>query len=167
LRGGPALQGDVESRADVLVYTSAVLEKGITIAGPLKLRVAVASSAPDTDLVARLVDVFPDGRAYGIQEGALRLRYRDGFAAPRLLVPGERYEVEVDMRSIAYAFAPGHRLRLHVTSSSFPRLERNLNTGAANNAGETRSEVAENRVFHGGGVSFLELPVLPESAAPL
>jgi putative CocE/NonD family hydrolase len=122
----------------------------------------VSSDAPDTDLVARLVDVFPDGRAIGIQEGALRLRYRDGFEHPVMMRPGERYEATVDMRAIAYAFAPGHRLRLQVTSSSFPRLERNLNTGAANNSAETAMRVATNRVWHdASGGSRLVLYVLP------
>jgi uncharacterized protein len=77
--------------------------------------------------------------------------------------PGQRYEVTVDMRSIAYMIPEGHRLRLHVTSSSFPRLERNLNTGAASNANEARVVVATNRVYHGANVqSYVELPVLNE-----
>src|SRR5439155_19371906 len=97
----------------------------------------------DTDVVARLVDVWPDGRAINIQEGALRARYRMGIAQPVPLVPGEPVTLSVDMRSIAYALPAGHRLRLDVTSSSFPRLERNLNTGG-DNARETRGIVAHN-----------------------
>ena len=121
----------------------------------------VSSSAPDTDLVLRLVHVWPNGRATNIQEGALRLRYRDGFAQPRLMEPGRRYEATVDMRSIAYLLPQGHRLRLHVTSSSFPRLERNLNTGAPNNAEESRIEVATTRVHHAPDApSYVELAVL-------
>lgn len=161
---GPADQADVESRDDVLVFTSAPLQEHLRIAGPLKARLSMASSVRDTDLVARLVHVRPDGRATGIQEGALRLRYRDGFSAPSLMEPGRRYDVAVDMRSIAYTIPRGHRMRLHVTSSSFPRLERNLNTGAPLNADETVGVVARNSVFHGPGASsWLELPVLPGS----
>ena len=159
---GPWDQSRVEERTDVLVYTSAPLAQALRVAGPVEARLSVSSDAPDTDLVARLVDVFPDGRALGIQEGALRLRYRDGFERPAMMRAGERYEVVVDMRAIAYTFAPGHRLRLHVTSSSFPRLERNLNTGAANNAAETAMRVASNRVHHdAAGGSRLLLYVLP------
>jgi putative CocE/NonD family hydrolase len=160
-RPGPADQGDVESRADVLVYTSAPLGTDLRIAGPLTLNLSFASSAADTDIVARLVHVWPDGRATGIQEGALRLRYRGGFERPQLMQPGQRYDIRVDLRSIAYRLPEGHRLRLHVTSSSFPRLERNLNTGAANNAAETRIAIATNTVHFGAGsASYLELPVL-------
>jgi hypothetical protein len=161
-RPGPADQAEVESRDDVLVYTSAPLDEVLRIAGPLRAHFTVSSSATDTDLVARLVHVRPDGKALGIQEGALRLRYRDGFGSATLMEPGRRYDVVVDMRSIAYSIPKGHRLRLDVTSSSFPRLERNLNTGASNNADETRSVVAQNEIHHGANaVSFLELAVLP------
>lgn len=162
---GPRDQADVESRADVLVYTSAPLARDLRIAGPLRARLAVSTSAPDTDFVVRLAHVRPDGKSTGIQEGALRLRYRDGFAAPRLAEPGRRYDITVDLRSIAYRVPRGHRLRLHVTSSSFPRLERNLNTGAANNADEVRAVVATNRVHHdAAGASWVELPLLPDEA---
>ncbi len=162
---GPADQSDVEVRDDVLVYTSAPLAADLRIAGPLRAHLTVSSDAPDTDLVLRLVHVWPDGRATGIQEGALRLRYRDGFQNPRLMTPGQRYDVTVDMRSIAYMLPRGHRLRLQVTSSSFPRLERNLNTGASNNAAETRVVVALNRIHHSPeALSYLELPVF--AAAP-
>ena len=159
---GPANQADVESRDDVLVYTSAPLARALRIAGPLKAHIAFSASVPDTDLVARLVHVWPDGHATGIQEGALRLRYRDGYTRPAMMAPGQAYEVDVDMRSIAYAVPAGHRLRLTIASSSFPRLERNLNTGAANNSLETRAVVAVNRLHHAAPLaSWVELPLLP------
>lgn len=162
IRPGPADQADVEARQDVLVYTSEPLAQDLRMAGPLKAHVTVSSSALDTDLVARLVHVWPDGHATSIQEGALRLRYREGIAHPRLLQPDVPVPVDVDMRSIAYKLPKGHRLRLQLTSSSFPRLERNLNTGAANNADETRMVVATNRVHHGPQAqAYLLLPVLP------
>lgn len=168
-RSGPVDQGDVEKRDDVLVYTSAPLTEPLRIAGPLRAQLVVASSAPDTDFVARLVHVWPDGRATNIQEGALRARYRDGVDMPRPMTPGTRYVLAVPMRSIAYLVPRGHRLRLDITSSSFPRLERNLNTGGRN-YDESTPEKAVNRVFHGGdAVSFVELPVLdtpaPDSSA--
>jgi putative CocE/NonD family hydrolase len=164
-RSGPADQAEVESRQDVLVYTSEPLATELRIAGPIRLTLRFASSAPDTDVVARLADVSPDGRSISFQEGALRLRYRDGFTAPTMMQPGKASTIVVDMRSIGYRVARGHRLRLHVTSSSFPRLERNLNTGAANNAMETATVVARNRVLYGeGAASFVEIFTLP--AAP-
>ena len=164
-RPGPANQKEVESRADVLVYTSSVLDAPQRIAGPLHAVLTVSSSAPDTDFVARLVDVFPDGRAISIQEGALRARYRAGIARPSLLVPGERITLTVDMRSIAYSIAAGHRLRLDVASSSFPRLERNLHTGG-DNSHDTHWTTARNRVFHGAdALSYVELPLLPVAPA--
>jgi putative CocE/NonD family hydrolase len=164
-RPGPANQKDVESRADVLVYTSPVLDAPQRIAGPLHAVLTVSSSALDTDFVARLVDVFPDGRAISVQEGALRARYRDRAAKPSLLVPGEHVTLTVDMRSIAYSVAAGHRLRLDVASSSFPRLERNLHTGG-DNAHDTHGVSAHNRVFHGPDApSYVELPLLPAATA--
>jgi putative CocE/NonD family hydrolase len=160
---GAVDQADVEKRDDVLVYTSAPLNQQLRIAGTVRATLSVSSDAPDTDLVARLVDVAPDGRALNIQEGALRLRYRDGLPA-KLMEPGERYTVTVSLRSIAYRIAPGHRLRLDVTSSSFPRLERNLNTGADVHT-ETQARKAGNRLHHGpAGESFVEFDVLPEGA---
>lgn len=158
---GPQDQADVEARNDVLVYTSEPLADDLRIAGPLAARIAFSSDAPDTDLVLRLAHVRPDGLSTNIQEGALRLRYRDGFVSPAMMQPGTRYTARVDLRSIAYLVPRGHRLRLHVTSSSFPRLERNLNTGAASNSHETRMQVARNTVHLDGEGSWLELPVLP------
>lgn len=160
-RSGPADQSDVEVREDVLVYTSAPLQEELWIAGPIKADIVVSSDRLDTDIVARLVHVRPDGRATSIQEGGLRLRYRNGFEAPRLLDPGEPVRVTVGLRSIAYRMPMGHRLRLQLTSSSFPRLERNLNTGEDNASG-TRMLVATNSIHYDVGAgSWLELMVLP------
>lgn len=160
-RPGPADQTRVEERDDVLVYTSGLLDEDKWIAGPITAHLVVSSSCKDTDVVARLVDVWPDGRATSIQEGALRLRYRNGISAPALLEPGKPVRAVVDLRSIAYRIAKGHRLRLDLTSSSFPRLERNLNTGNAN-ATETRIEVAINTLHYDvDGGSWLELLAMP------
>ena len=162
---GPADQADVEQRQDVLVYTSAPLSHPVRIAGSLRAHLTLSSSAPDTDVVVRLVHVWPDGRATSIQEGALRLRYRDGPTRAAPLQPGQKVTVEVPMRSIAYLLPTGHRLRLHVAGSSFPRLERNQNTGG-NNYDETRGVVAQNTLHHAdGALSWLELPVLDDQDA--
>ena len=132
------------------------------MAGPLRAELYVSSSALDTDFVVKLVDVSPDGTALNIQEGALRMRYRDGFAMPKLMRPGEVYLVRVDMRAIAYYLPRGHRLRLQVSSSSFPRLERNLNTGGAN-YDEVVGVVATNRVYTSGErTSAIVVPEWPQ-----
>ena len=163
-RPGPADQRDVESRHDVLVYTSAPLQAGLRMAGPLSAELYVSSNARDTDFVVKLVDVRPDGVALNIQEGALRMRYRDGFTDPRLMRPGEIYLARIDVRAIAYYLPPGHRLRLQVSSSNFPRLERNLNTGG-NNFDESVGFVALNRVYttrdHPSAVLIPEWPEIP------
>jgi uncharacterized protein len=163
-RSGPVDQREIEMRNDVLVYTSEPLARPLRIAGPLHARLRISSSARDTDFIARLVHVWPDGRSLGIQEGALRARYRTGMTTPQLLVPNEETDIVIDMRSIAYTIPQGHRLRLDVTSSSFPRLERNLNTGG-HNAVESQAVTAVNRVHHSPNAksSFLELSVLPPS----
>lgn len=164
IRAGAVDQTEVERRTDVLVYTSAALAEPLRIVGPLKARLTVSSSAKDTDLVARLVDVAPDGKTLNIQEGALRLRYRNGFAQPTLLVPGQKVSVEIAIRPTAYRLPKGHRLRLQITSSGFPRLERNLNTGG-NNFDETVAIVAINRVWHERATdSYLEFFELPDAA---
>jgi uncharacterized protein len=164
-RTGPADQAVIEQRGDVLVYTSAPLKQPLRIAGPLRARLIVSSTARDTDIVARITDVWPDGRSISIQEGALRLRYRNGYENPTLLEPGQPAAVTVPMRSIAYYLPAGHRLRLHIASSSFPRLARNLQGGAARADDETQMNVARNRVYlTGPESSALELYVLDDAA---
>ncbi len=129
LRAGPLDQRPIEGRRDLLLYTSAPLEAPLTLAGPIEAELTVTLDQPDADLVLRLTEVFPDGRSITVQEGALRLRYRDGFDAPRLLTPGTPVRVTVPLRDIAAEIPAGHRLRLHVAASSFPRLARNLHSG--------------------------------------
>lgn len=164
-RSGPTDQSDVEQRQDVLVYTSEPLERPLRIAGALRAHLTISSSAPDTDFVVRLVHVWPDGRATNIQEGALRLRYREGPQRAGAMQPGQRYSIDVPMRSMAYFIPAGHRIRVHVAGSSFPRLERNLNTGG-DNFDETVGAVARNTVHYDGGAgSYLELPLLDDESA--
>ncbi len=128
---GPFDQRPVESREDVLVYTTAELKEDLEVTGPIIVHLWAISSAPDTDFVARLVDVHPDGYARNLTDGIIRARYRN-FArgeAPSLIEPGTAYEYEIDLWATSNVFKAGHRIRLDVTSSSFPRWDRNPNTG--------------------------------------
>lgn len=153
-------QSGIEMRNDILVYTSAPLEQGIEVTGPLVVVLQVSSSAVDTDFTAKLVDVYPDGRAFNIQEGALRMRYRQGLAKKVLMDPGKIYEVHLDLHASSNYFSPGHRIRLEVSSSNFPRWERNLNTGG-NNYDETEWQTATNRVYHSKKHhSYVLLPII-------
>jgi predicted acyl esterase len=153
-------QSTIELRDDVLVYTSAVLEEGLEVTGPLKVVLQVSSSAPDTDFTAKLVDVYPDGRAFNVEEGALRMRYREGFDKNLRMQPGEIYEVQLDLHVTSNYFGPGHRIRLDISSSNFPRWERNLNTGG-NNYDEAEFVSAENQVHHSPArPSYILLPVV-------
>ncbi|HEX5764191.1 MAG TPA: CocE/NonD family hydrolase, partial [Woeseiaceae bacterium] len=153
-------QTQIEMREDVLVYTSAKLGEGIEVTGPLRLTLYVSSSAPDTDFTAKLVDVYPDGRAFNIQEGALRMRYRGGFDKNLRMQAGEVYEAQIDLHVTSNYFGRGHRIRLDISSSNFPRWDRNLNTGG-NNYDEKEFIVARNTVHHTPEhPSFILLPLV-------
>ncbi len=159
---GPRDQRQVEARDDVLVYTTPVLEHAVEVIGPVALRLFVSSSARDTDFTGKLVDVYPDGRAIILTEGILRARYRNSLAEPELLEPGKIYELCLNLWATANVFLPGHRIRLEVSSSNFPRFDRNSNTGG-NIAGETREQYqpAINRIFHDAAhPSHLILPII-------
>ncbi|KUO94694.1 CocE/NonD family hydrolase [Ferroacidibacillus organovorans] len=144
---GPHDQRAIETRPDVLLYTSDALEEDLAMIGPITAKLYVSSDAVDTDFVVRVCDVHPDGTSINIVEGIQRMRYRVSDHAPSLMTPGEIYEVDVDLWSTAMVFQKGHRLRVHVTSSSFPHWDRNLNTGA-NNGTTTEMKVARNTVYH-------------------
>lgn len=152
----------VEKRPDVLVFTGPVLKRTVEVTGPISAKLYAASSAPDTDWVVRLIDVHPDGYAQNIQDGIIRARYRRGKIAPASLIqPGRIYEYDIDMWASSNAFLPGHRIRIEVTSSNFPRFDRNLNTGE-NPATGTRMAVAHQRVLHSARYpSHVLLPVIP------
>jgi putative CocE/NonD family hydrolase len=144
---GPRDQRAVEAREDVLCYTSEPLERPLEAVGPTRAILFVSSSAPDTDFVATLADVSPDGRSLNVTGGIVRARYRSSRTEPSLLTPGRTYELEVDLGGTAYVFRAGHRVRLQITSGSFPRFERNPQTGAL--AAETDDlRPAVNRVHH-------------------
>jgi putative CocE/NonD family hydrolase len=154
-------QREVETRQDVLVYSSEPLEKPLEVTGPLKVVLYASSSAPDTDFTAKLVDVRPDGYAQNIADGILRARYRESLNTAKWLSNGEVYELTIDLWATSHVFLPGHRLRVEVSSSNFPRFDRNLNTGGDQATGTT-FHVAEQTVFHNQGFrSHILLPVIP------
>jgi len=158
---GPRDQRTIESRKDVLGYSSAPLDSPLAIAGPVKLKLFASTDGRDTDWVAKLVDVYPDGSAMNIAEGILRARYRKGTQNEELLNPGEVYEFDVDLIATANVFLPGHRIRVDITSSNFPQFDRNPNTGAPFGS-SARVRIARQAVFHGPGKgSHILLPVVP------
>jgi putative CocE/NonD family hydrolase len=154
-------RGPVEERADVLLYTSEALDRGLEVVGPVDVTLHAASSAPDTDFAAALVDVFPNGDTCLVQEGIVRARYRDPTLGERLLSPGAVEEYSIDLWATAYRFAPGHRLRVEIASSIFGRYDRNLNSGRPF-ATDSDAEVAHQTVFHCAPyASHITLPVMP------
>lgn len=159
---GPCDQSINEGRQDMLVYTGAPLESDLEVTGPVTVRLWASSSAPDTDFVARLIDVHPDDRAINITEGVVRARFRSGdWARPQLIPPGEALEYTIDLQVTSNVFLTGHRIRLEITSSSFPLWDRNLNTGEHPNR-STNMAVARQTVFHDAArPSRLILPVIP------
>lgn len=160
---GPRDQRGPESRRDVLCYTTEPLAEPVEVIGPVRLVLHISSSAPDTDFTGKLVDVWPDGRTVNLADGILRARYREPGSGPSLLVPERTYEVTVDLVATANVFAAGHRVRLEVSSSNFPRFDRNTNTGGTiATEVETDFRPAVNRIHHRRSLpSRLVLPVIP------
>jgi hypothetical protein len=158
---GPEDQRPAEARADVLVFTTPAFAKDFEVTGPVALDLYVSSSAVDTDFTGMLVDVWPNGFAQNLTSGILRMRYRNSQEKPELLNPGETYHVTVDLWATSNVFLAGHKLRLEVSSSNFPRFDRNLNTGEIQARG-TRMVRATNVIFHDKAhPSALILPVVP------
>jgi putative CocE/NonD family hydrolase len=158
---GVADQREVEDRQDVLVYTSDPLERDLEITGPIKVCLFAASSASDTDFTAKLVDVHPDGYAQNLQDGIVRARYRTSAAQPSLIQPGRVYQYTIDLWSTSHVLNPGHRLRVEISSSNFPRFDRNPNTGDTIGV-NTRLETARQSVHHSVEYpSHILLPVIP------
>ncbi len=159
---GPRDQIEVEKRDDVLIYSTPVLEKAVEVTGNLKLKLFISSSAPDTDFTAKLVDVYPNGKAMLLSTGIRRVRYRNSLEKAELMEPGKVYEIEIDLLATSNVFLPGHRIRLEVTSSNFPQFNRNSNTGgdiATETADKYRS--AKNIVLHDQQYpSSLILPII-------
>src|SRR3989440_4438564 len=158
---GPQDQRPAETRDDVLVYTTPAFAKDTEVTGPGSLDLYVSSSTVDTDFTGMLVDVWPDGFAQNLTSGILRLRYRNSQEKPELANPGETYHLLVDLWATSNVFLAGHKLRLEVSSSNFPRVDRNLNTGEAQ-ARATRMVKATNVIYHDQAhPSALLLPIVP------
>jgi uncharacterized protein len=158
---GPVDQRPLERRDDVLCYTSAPLERELEVTGPVEAVLYAASSARDTDFTVRLSDVQPDGRALFLCEGIVRARHRNGLDRAELLEPGEVAEYRIRMYPTSNLFKRGHRLRVDLSSSSFPRFSRNLNTGEEVGTG-TRMEIAHQTVLHTDAYpSHVLLPIVP------
>jgi uncharacterized protein len=154
-------QRPVEARADVLVYTSEVVTGPLEVTGPVTVTLHAATSTRDTDFTAKLVDVRPDGYAQNLADGIVRGRYRRSRESPTLLTPGEVERFTVDLWATSHVFLPGHRVRVEISSSNFPRFDRNLNTGEDQATGRRR-ETARQTVFHDQRYpSHIVLPVIP------
>jgi hypothetical protein len=159
---GVADQAKVEERQDVLVYSSPRLNRPSKIAGPVTVTLFAATSTVDTDFTAKLVDVQPDGFCANIAEGIIRARYRKSLEREELLEPGEIYKLTIDLWSVAHTFGVGHRIRLEISSSNFPRYNRNLNAAVSPAVGVAQDmQIATQQVFHDSAYpSHVTLPAL-------
>jgi putative CocE/NonD family hydrolase len=166
---GPFDQRPIEARADVLVYMTPPLERDTEVTGPITVRLWAVSSAPDTDFVARLTDVAPDGRVYNLTDGIVRARYRHVAqgAPPTLIEPGRPYAYEIDLWATSNLFRAGHRIGLQITSSCFPRWDRNPNTGHPFGA-DADQQVAHQTILHDQEhPSHVMLPIIgPTESGP-
>ncbi|RKY83656.1 hydrolase, partial [candidate division KSB1 bacterium] len=140
-------QRPIEKRDDVLCYTSDILKKDLEITGPITVKLYASSSAKDTDFFARLVDVFPNGYAMRVNDGMVRARFRNSFRRPSLLIPGKIYEFTIDLWATSLVFKKGHRIRVEISSSAFPKFARNLNTGEKP-ACDREMIIAEQTIYH-------------------
>jgi len=155
-------QRRLDHRRDILVYQTPPLTEAIEVTGEVTVQLFAASTAVDTDFTAKLVDVHPNGFAQNLSYGIVRARFRKGYAAPQLLIPGLVYEFTIRLNPTSNVFLPGHRIRLDISSSDFPNFERNLNTGGDSYT-DTSMVVARQTVFHDARhPSRIILPVIPD-----
>jgi putative CocE/NonD family hydrolase len=154
-------QRPVEERDDVLVFTSEPLERPIEITGPVTVELWASSSAVDTDFTAKLIDVRPDGYAMNLLDGIIRARYRESASDPVPMEPGKPYRFTIDLWATSNVFLPGHRIRLEVSSSNFPRFDRNLNTGAPFGEGSVGVPARQSIYHQADRPSCVVLPVIP------
>lgn len=158
---GPYDQAPLDGREDVLRFTSRPVTDVTEITGPVRAEIFAASSATDTDFMAKLVVVKPNGTAFNLVDGVIRARYREGFENPQLIEPGRVYRYDIDLWATSYVLSPGDRLRIDITSSNFPRLARNLNTGAT--FAQTSEMKVARQTIHvdAANPSRVVLPVVP------
>ena len=147
VKGGAFDQQKMETRDDILVYTTDVLEEGVEVSGFIESTLYVSSDAKDTDFTIKIIDVYPDGRAYNLDETIQRARYREGYDQEVFMEKEKVYKVDLTPMSTSNYFKKGHRIRIEISSSNFPRFARNLNTGG-NNYDEKEGVVAHNKVHH-------------------
>jgi len=160
VRGGALDQQEMEEREDILVYTTEPFEEGVEVTGTIDITLYVSSDARDTDVTVKLIDVYPDGTAYNLDETIQRLRYREGYDREVFMEEGEVAEVKLSPLSTSNFFAPGHRIRIEVSSSNFPRFTRNLNTGGPVWS-DTEPVVARNAIHHSREYpSVVRLPIV-------
>ncbi|HZS46681.1 MAG TPA: CocE/NonD family hydrolase [Blastocatellia bacterium] len=161
--GGAFDQRKMEERPDILVYSSEPLKQGVEVSGPIEVTLYVSSDVKDTDVTVKLIDVYPDGRAYNLDETIQRLRYRNGYDKPETwMEPGKVYKVTLQPMNTSNFFEAGHRIRLEVSSSNFPRFDRNMNTGGKN-YDEATGITAHNVIHHSKQYpSEVKLTVVPE-----
>jgi len=158
--GGAFDQSEMELRNDILVYTSEPLTNGLEVSGFIESTLYVSSDVKDTDVTIKLIDVYPDGKAYNLDETIQRVRYREGYEKEVLMEKGNVYKVKLSPMSTSNYFAAGHRVRIEVSGSNFPRFERNLNTGG-NNFDESVGVVAHNQIHHSKKFpSVVRLPIV-------
>lgn len=162
VEGGAFDQRVMETRQDILVYTSEPLTEGVEVSGFIESTLYVSSDAKDTDFTIKLIDVYPDGTAYNLDETIQRARYREGYDKEVFMEEGEVYELKMTPMSTSNYFAKGHRIRIEVSSSNFPRFTRNLNTGG-NNFDEKEGVVARNQIHHSARYpSQVRLPIIKQ-----
>jgi uncharacterized protein len=160
VQGGSFDQSEMELRDDILVYTSEPLKDGIEVSGFIESTLYLSSDVKDTDVTIKLIDVYPDGKAYNLDETIQRVRYREGYENEVFMEKGKIYEVKLTPMSTSNYFAAGHRIRIEVSSSNFPRFDRNLNTGG-NNYDEAAGVVATNKIHHSRKYpSVIRVPVV-------
>lgn len=160
IQGGAFDQQEIEKREDILVYTSEPLKDGIEVSGFIESTLYVSSDAKDTDVTIKLIDVYPDGKAYNLDETIQRVRYREGYDKEVFMKEGEVYKVDLTPMSTSNYFDKGHRIRIEISSSNFPRFDRNLNTGGKN-YDESQPVVAHNKIHHSSKYpSMIRIPVV-------
>ena len=159
---GPHDRSHIQRRPDVLTFTTDVLTEDMEITGPISATIWASSDAKDTDFTATLTDLEPDGKAIALCEGIVRARFRNGTENPQMMVPGEIYKFEIDMWNTSNSFIKGHRIRIEISSSNFPRYNRNLNSGNPI-ASDIDITLANQTVYHGIQYpSYINLPVIPK-----
>lgn len=167
VQGGAFDQQKMETRNDILVYTTEPLAEGVEVSGFIETTLYVSSDVKDTDFTIKLIDVYPDGKAYNLDETIQRVRYREGYDKEVFMEKGKVYKVELSAMSTSNFFEKGHRIRIEISSSNFPRFDRNMNTGG-NNWDEAVGVVAHNNVHHSAQYpSQVRLPMVKKSSVSM